>query len=70
MCTILRSLVLAACLLVPVGALPAQEPAPAKAEEPKRYERDQSSIIVYYSLALMAVLVILLLVCMPARREE
>jgi hypothetical protein len=49
--------------LTPAGAQP---PPP---EEPKSIARGEASPTIAYSLALLAVMLILLLVCMPARRE-
>ena len=43
------------------------KPEPPKVEEPKKV--DGSSQVVYYSLAGIATLIIMLLICMPARRE-
>ena len=44
------------------------EPAP-KGEEPKKIERDGSAQALHYSLAGIGVLIVLVLVCMPLRRE-
>jgi hypothetical protein len=54
------------CLLGTCAAvLPAQE----KAKEPEVYVRDGSRDLMYYTLAGIGTLLIMLVVCMPARRE-
>jgi hypothetical protein len=60
---LLSSLVLAACLALPPSA-GAQPP-----EEPKKVEREGSTQVVHYALAGIAVLAVLLLICVPARRN-
>jgi hypothetical protein len=56
------------------GPVP-QQPAPEekKAEPPKaeekKFERDGSAQVVHYTLAGIGVMVVMILVCMPARRE-
>ena len=50
---------------------PAQPPAPTeapKAAEPKKIDRD-SSTTVGYALAAIGTVIVMLLICMPARRE-
>jgi hypothetical protein len=72
---LIHSLLVAAVLLgagAPVQAQ--QQPAPAKLEpvkpvEAKPIEREAPSSAVGYTLALIGTLLVLLLVCMPARRE-
>ena len=44
-----------------------KKPEPPKAEEPKKI--DSSSQVVHYTLAGIATLIIMILICMPARRE-
>lgn len=68
--------VIAAWPSAAVGQPPAGQAAEQKKEAPpppppeeKPYVRDESRITVSYALALVAVLLILLLVGMPARRE-
>ena len=45
-----------------------KKPVPPK-EEPKKFERDGSSQVVHYTLAGIATLIIMILICMPARRD-
>jgi hypothetical protein len=81
---LLFSWIAACCFaLACCGPLNAQTPAPQpkfapeemkpepppKAEEPKKFERDGSAQVVHYSLAGIGVLIVLVLVCMPLRRE-
>ena len=49
-----------------------KEPEPAKAEPPKApetYTRDSSTMIVYYALALVGTIVVMVIICLPARRD-
>ena len=46
-----------------------KKPEPARVEEPKKIERDGSSQVVHYTLAGIATLILMLLICMPARRD-
>lgn len=69
-----RSVTAALLLGCAIGSpLTAQPPAGADKGEPakaaEKYERDSSSFVIPYTLALIAVLLVLVLVCMPARRD-
>ncbi len=59
----------------PIGAQPAPPPAPTekaveppKAPETKKADRD-GAVAVSYTLAAIGVVIVMVLVCMPARRE-
>lgn len=72
---LMRRLLLAAILvgsLTIAGNAPpsarAQQPV-AEEKKPEPAKADGSSQVVYYALAGIATLIIILLICMPARRE-
>ena len=75
--TWLHSWLLGGLLFCAAGAsldaqAPPPQPAPEKAEPVKaaeKYERDNSTTVIPYSLAAIAVIIVMVLVCMPARRE-
>jgi len=54
---------------------PPQQPAPEKIEKneppavPLKYERDGTTMLVHYFLAAVATILVLLLICMPIRRD-
>ncbi len=62
-------LLLAVCAPVrPQGAPP--PPVPEKKDAaPAKYERDGSSQLVPWTLAAVGVIIVMILVCMPVRRE-
>jgi hypothetical protein len=72
-----RRLTLCACLLLASAAqVVAQDKGPAeKAEKngappaPAKYERDGSVMLVHYLIAGIATLLIMVLICMPIRRD-
>ena len=74
---LLRSWIAASCLLLTHGVFAsAQQQAPTekagealKAPEPKRAEREGGSQTVAYTLAAIGTIIVMVLVCMPARRE-
>jgi hypothetical protein len=49
-----------------VAEKPAETP---KVAQPKRNERDGSSLVVSYTLAAIGTIIVMVLVCMPARRD-
>jgi hypothetical protein len=55
------------------GHTPGQPPPPPppveKAKEPEPYTRDNSPMMVYYALAGIGAILVMVLVCMPARRD-
>ncbi len=53
----------------PQPAIEKNDKAEPKAKAFERLERDGSSGIVYYTLAAIGVIVVMVLVCMPARRN-
>lgn len=67
------SLALAGSAPLDANAPPApqlQQPLPApKVEEPKKIERDGSAQVVHFTLAGIGVMIVMILVCMPLRRE-
>ena len=80
----LRACLVAATLLIGGAALHAQDkgpppgqPAPEKNEpaapaapaEPVKYERDGTTMLVHYFLGGVGTLVVMLLLCMPVRRD-
>ena len=54
------------------GQPPPPQPAPEnveKAEPPAKYERDSGPMLAHYLLATIATILIMVLVCMPIRRD-
>ena len=70
--TWLYSWLMGGLLLCAAGSALDAQPGPEKAEPPKapeKYERDNSTTVIPYTLAAIAVIIVMVLVCMPARRE-
>ena len=68
----LRALILACCLVLPGAApLAAQDNDGKKPDTapPAKYERDSSTMLVHYLLAVIAIIIIMALICMPVRRD-
>ena len=68
---LLSAVMLASILLSACGPATTEVPAPTeapKAAEPKKIDRD-SSTTVGYALAAIGTVIVMLLICMPARRE-
>jgi hypothetical protein len=67
--TFLSCVVSALIFLGSCSALDAQAPAPAPKAEPKKFSRDDTSVTIPYLLGGIGVILVMVLVCMPARRE-
>jgi hypothetical protein len=68
--TWLHSLLLGSLLFMGDVALLYAQPPPDKAEAPPaKYERDNSAATIPYTLAIISLIIVMVLVCMPARRE-
>ena len=49
--------------------IPVEKPEPPKPAEPKRVEREGSTAAVSYMLAGIGTLIVMVVICMPARRD-
>jgi hypothetical protein len=67
---LLLAFLLSCILLLGLCApVPAQPPAEKKDTPPAKYERDGSTMFVPYTLAAVGLIIVMILVCMPVRRE-
>jgi hypothetical protein len=71
--TWLRVGLLSMCLFIGASLFAQDKGGPEKAEKneppPGKYERDSTTMLVHYLLAAIGTLLIMVLICMPIRRD-